>query len=104
MPRPVYVTDGALAPFCADGAFPEYPFGTDLTPVERRLARGLRQLKTWSASKPTLALRAAQGLFDTPADEAQRDALTRLGLAQPRGVHEQLHRALVLRAMRAGER
>lgn len=93
-----------LAPFCADGVFPEHPCGTDLTPIEQRLARGLRQLKTWSASKPTLALRAAQGLFGTPADEAQRDALARLGLAQPRGVHEYLYRALVLRALRAREK
>jgi len=83
--------------------FPEYPFGTDLTPVEQRVARGLRTLKTWSASKPTLALRAVQGLVGVPADEAQRDALARLGLAQPRGVHEHLYRALVLRALRAGE-
>jgi len=93
----------ALAPFYADGVFPEYPFGTDLTPIEQQLARGLRQLKTWSASEPTLALRAAQGLLGTPADEAQRDALARLGLAQPGGVHEHLYRALVLRALRAGE-
>jgi acyl-CoA hydrolase len=93
----------ALAPFCADGVFPQYPFGTDLTPVEQRLARGLRHLKTWSTSKPTLALRVAQGLFGMPADEVQRDALARLGLAQPHGVHERLYRALVLRALRAGE-
>lgn len=33
----------AFAPFRADGLFPQYPFGTDLTPLERRLARGLRQ-------------------------------------------------------------
>jgi acyl-CoA hydrolase len=91
----------ALAPFCAEGVFPEYPFGTDLTPVEQRLARGLRRLKTWSGSKPLLALRAAQGLFATPADDAQQEALARLGLARPRGVQERLYRALVLRALQA---
>ncbi|HMC14487.1 MAG TPA: acetyl-CoA hydrolase/transferase C-terminal domain-containing protein, partial [Albitalea sp.] len=93
----------ALAPFCADGVFPEYPFGTDLTPVEQRLARGLRRLKTWSGSKPVLALRAAQGLLGASADDAQREALARLGLAQPRSVHEHIYRALVLQALRAGE-
>jgi hypothetical protein len=45
----------------------------------------------------------AQGLFGMPADEVQRDALARLGLALPHGVHERLYRALVLRALRAGE-
>jgi len=93
----------ALAPFCADGVFPEYPFGTDLTPVEQRLARGLRRLKTWSQSKPALAARAAQALFGNAADDAQRDALARLGLAQPHGVRDHLYRALVLRALREGE-
>jgi acyl-CoA hydrolase len=92
-----------LAPFCAEGVFAEYPFGTDLTPVEQRLARGLRRLKTWSGSKPELALRAAQGLFGARADDAQREALDRLGLARPRSTHEHLYRALVLRALRAGE-
>ncbi|MBT2322908.1 hypothetical protein J7E62_11180 [Variovorax paradoxus] len=83
----------ALATFRADGLFPEYPFGTDLTPVEQRLARGLRRLKSWSANKPILALRAAQGLLGAPADGGQREALARLGLAQPRDVHERLQRA-----------
>jgi len=82
---------------------PEYPFGTDLTAVEQRVARGLRRLKTWSESKPLLAMRAAQGLFGTAADDAQREALARLGLAQPRGARDHLYRALVLRALRERE-
>jgi acyl-CoA hydrolase len=93
----------ALAPFRADDVLPEYPFGTDLTAVEQRVARGLRRLKTWSESKPLLAMRAAQGLFGTTADDAQREALARLGLAQPRGARDHLYRALVLRALRERE-
>ncbi|MGH8682885.1 MAG: acetyl-CoA hydrolase/transferase C-terminal domain-containing protein [Burkholderiales bacterium] len=41
----------ALAPLRAQGAFPEYPFGTDLTPVEQRLARALQRLKRWSGKQ-----------------------------------------------------
>ena len=93
----------ALAPYRADGLFPEYPFGTDLTPIEQRLARGLKRLKTWSATKPVLAARAAQGLFAMAANDAERQALDRLGLVQPAGLRDHLYRALVLRALRGSE-
>ena len=92
-----------LAPFRADGLLPEYPFGTDLTPVEQRLARGLRRLKEWSAVKPTLALRAAQGLVAMAANDTEREDLARLGLAQPARARDFLYRALVLRALRESE-
>ena len=93
----------ALAPYRADGLFPEYPFGTDLTPIEQRLARGLKRLKTWSATKPVLAARAAQGLFAMAANDAERQALDRLGLVQPAGLRDHLYRALVLRSLRDSE-
>jgi acyl-CoA hydrolase len=90
----------AFAPFRADGLFPEYPFGTDLTPLEQRLARGLRRVKRWSGKRPLLAMRAVQGLLAQRSNDAERDALARLGLAQPRSVRDRLYRALVLRALR----
>jgi hypothetical protein len=90
----------ALAPFQAEGHLPEYPFGTDLTPIEQRLARGLRQLKTWSHDKPRMALRAVRGLFARALDEPEREALARLGLAHPKGAREHLERALLLVALR----
>jgi acyl-CoA hydrolase len=92
----------ALAPFRAEGLLPEYPFGTDLTPLEQRLARCLRRLKAWSEAKPTLALRAIQGLVASAADDAEAEALDRLGLARPTHLRELLYRALVLRALREG--
>jgi acyl-CoA hydrolase len=97
--RPEYL-ETALAPFRADGLFPEYPFGTDLTLVEQRVARALRRLKRWSASKPLLAARAARGLFAASPNDAEREGLVRLRLAQPRSMRDHLYRALVLRALR----
>lgn len=47
--------------------------------------------------------RVAQEPFSARADEAQREALAWLGLAQLRGLWERLYRALVLRALRAIE-
>jgi hypothetical protein len=87
-----------LAPFRAQGLFPEYPFGTDLTPVEQRLARALTRLKRWSGSKPGLALQAARGLL---ARDADQEALGRLGLAPPPTLRGRLYRALVSRALQA---
>jgi acyl-CoA hydrolase len=91
--------DAALAPFRAQGLFPEYPFGTDLTPVEQRLARALKRLKRWSGSKPALALQAARGLLGAHA--ADEEALARLGLAAPTSLRDRLYRALVTRALQA---
>jgi acyl-CoA hydrolase len=89
--------EATLAPFRAQGLFPEYPFGTDLTPVEQRLARALRRLKRWSANKPKLALQAARGLVS--ANAADEEALARLGLAPPTTLRDRLYRALVSRAL-----
>ena len=71
MDHRVCVTDGSRTA----------PFGTDLTPVEQRLARALKRLKRWSGSKPRLALQAARGLLAGAGDE---EALALLGLAPPR--------------------
>jgi hypothetical protein len=91
--------EAALAPFRAQGLFPEYPFGTDLTPVEQRLARALKRLKRWSGSKPGLALQAARGLLAAHATD--EEALARLGLAPPTTLRDRLYRALVIRALQA---
>ena len=91
--------EAMLAPFCAEGMFPEYPFGSDLTPVEQWLVRGLTRLKHWAGSKPKLALQAARGLLLTLA--ADEEALARLGLAEPVTLRERPYRALVLRALQA---
>ena len=100
--RPEWLA-AALAPFRAEGLFAEYPFGTDLTPVEQRLARGLRRLKQWSTSKPLLALQATHALLSAHATASDEEALGRLGLARPATFRDRLYRALVLRALNASD-
>jgi len=97
--RPQHL-ERAVAPFRNDGLFPEYPFGTDLTPVEQRLARALRRVKAWSGARPLLAARALHGLMAAHADPSESEALARLGLVQPRSARERVYRALVIRALR----
>jgi acyl-CoA hydrolase len=101
--RPEWLA-ASLAPFRDEGLLPEYPFGTDLTPVEQRLARGLRRLKQWSSSKPQLALQATRALFFARATATDAEALARLGLARPATLKDRLYRALVLSALHANDR
>jgi hypothetical protein len=93
----------ALAPFRREGLLPEYPFGTDLTPGEQRLARGLRRLKQWSSSKPQLALQATRALLLARATAADEEALARLDLARPATLKDRLYRALVLCSLQADD-
>jgi len=100
--RPEWL-EAALEPFRAEGVFAEYPFGTDLTPLEQRLARGLTRLKQWSTRKPQLALQATRALISARATASDEEALSRLDLAQPATIKERLYRALVLHALHAVE-
>jgi acyl-CoA hydrolase len=93
----------ALAPFRKEGLLPEYPFGTDLTPVEQRLARGLRRLKQWSGSKPKLALQATRALLYARATSSDEEALARLDLSPTATLKDRLYRALVLSALNADD-
>ncbi|HEV8553751.1 MAG TPA: acetyl-CoA hydrolase/transferase C-terminal domain-containing protein [Casimicrobiaceae bacterium] len=97
--RPEWLA-ATLAPFRKEGLLAEYPFGTDLTPVEQRLARALRRLKQWSSSKPQLALRATRTLLLARASATDEEALARLDLARPATLKDRLYRALVLCALR----
>jgi hypothetical protein len=87
----------------AEGLFAEYPLGTDLTPVEQRLARGLTRLKQWSTRKPRLALQATRALLSARATASDAEALSRLDLARPTTLKDRLYRALVLRALHTVE-
>jgi acyl-CoA hydrolase len=97
--QPEYL-EQAFAQFRAEGLFPEYPFGTDLTTIEQRLVRGLRRVKKWSGTKPSLAMRAMLGLLAGRPNDAEHEALARIELAQPRSARDRLYSALVLRALR----
>ena len=87
----------ALAPLKRDGLLPEYPFGTDFTPVEQRLIPALEHLST--ASRSTLARALWQGLRPAAPDETE--CLARLGLTRPRTVAHFAYRALVLGALQS---
>lgn len=91
----------ALAPFRADGTLPDYPLGSDFTPVEQRLVKALVWLKGETATRPgrlRAILRALTGPAATaPAD---REALARMGYAQPAGFGETLYAKLLALALR----
>lgn len=88
----------ALEPF-AD-VLPAYPFGTDLTEDEQRLAPALRRLKEHDGDWPAMARLLFRGLRGEP-EAAHASALGRLDLERPRSLTDRMTRALVLGALRA---
>jgi len=87
----------ALAPFRRDGLLPEYPLGSDFTPVEQRIARALawlgRATATHRGKLATLARALAGG------GEADGEALERMGLSAPRGPGERIEARLLRHAL-----
>jgi hypothetical protein len=92
----------ALAPFRSDGTLPDYPLGSDFTPVEQRLVKALTWLKGATATRGAklrtiLKALTASGSI-SPDDMA---ALERMGYARPSGLGETLYAKLVRLALRA---
>ena len=89
----------ALAPFKAQGLFPDFPFGHDFTPEELKLGAALKYLDAKSRSLPgKLALAAATLRAPTAA---AGPCLGRMDLAEPRGLRERLYARLVSAALDA---
>jgi acyl-CoA hydrolase len=88
----------ALAPFKAEGLLPPFPFGTELTGVEQRLLPALGRLKRAAKQRRQMARLAWQGLGG--GSDEERQALSRMGLAEPRTARERLYRLLVAGALR----
>ena len=91
-------TPRALADRLADerrrGRFPEYPFGSDFTDVERRLIRALRRLGRRSRSRARLlgdALRGDPGAFP--------EEMRRMGLEGPARLRERVSARALARAL-----
>jgi len=82
--------EAVFAPFVERGLFPQYPFGSDLTPVEQVLVPALTALKALPASKLNLIKALWRG-----RPERHREALGRLGLDTPSGLKERLHARLI---------
>ncbi|MEE4329263.1 MAG: acetyl-CoA hydrolase/transferase C-terminal domain-containing protein, partial [Wenzhouxiangella sp.] len=76
--------------------FPEYPFGSDFTPIEQRLIPGLQRLKAMSGNKLGLVLAALRA-----RPEGESEALARLGLDRPDGFSERFYARLIAAVLRS---
>jgi hypothetical protein len=85
-----------LRPSRQMGLLPDYPFGSDFTPVEQRLVRALGWLKSATATTPGKLRTVASALMESAADP---EALQRMGLAEPKGFGEKLEARLVRLAL-----
>jgi hypothetical protein len=88
-----------FAPWRARGLFEDLPFGSDITPEERVLAKALRGLQSATHSWPGKVGAALRALFADVSSPQLRPYLTRMGLAEPRSFSERLQRGLVANAV-----
>ena len=86
-----------LAPFRRDGALPDFPMGSDFTPVEQRLVRALAWLKPRAANTAGKARLAVRALMASPPADAE--AMQRMGLSAPRGLAEKLEARMLALAL-----
>ncbi len=86
-----------LAEFKRQGLFPAFPFGSDFTPVEEKLAPALSRLKRISANKRAVVGCVWRGLRTDPAPH--REALERMQLWEPAGLRDHFYRRLLLGAL-----
>ena len=95
--------DAALAPFRRDGLLPEYPIGSDFTPVEQDLVRALVRLKRDTATRAgkARALWAALWLDESTADAREDATIARMGYDGRETWREALQRRLLRGALRA---
>lgn len=89
-----------LAPYHAQGYFPPFPFGTDLTKDDIELAGSLKALKSLAGGYP---LQVAKGMLLEllrPIPKGIDHHLERLELLRPFGVKERIYRKMVVLALR----
>jgi len=92
-----------LAPFRRDGALPDFPMGSDFTPVEQRLVRALAWLKQQTARPAGKARMVARALVTAARGDAE--AMQRMGLDRPTGLAEKVEaRVLALALARTAGR
>ena len=90
-----------LAPLRRDGTLPDYPLGSDFTPVEQRLVKALTWLKANTATRATKLKTIARALLGARATSPDHlEAIDRMGYAQPTGLGETLYAKLVALALR----
>jgi hypothetical protein len=88
----------ALKPARDAGLLPTFPFGTDFTPVERRLIPALQLLQEAQSSPLRLPGMLWQGFTRRP-DAGDNECLARLGLDAPTTLAERVYRTLVSAAL-----
>jgi len=88
---------GALAPFRADGTLPDYPLGSDFTPVEQRLVRALAWLQARTATRRGKVRTVLEALRPNAHHDAE--ALQRMALAAPHGPGERVQARLLRLAL-----
>ena len=91
----------ALAPMRRDGILPDYPLGSDFTPVEQRLVKALGWLKTNTATRATKLKTIARALLGARASSKEDlEAVARMGYANPSGFSGTLYSKLIALALR----
>lgn len=88
----------SLRPFHKSAALPDYPLGSDFTPVEQRLVKALGWLKSNTATRGA-KLRTVWRALSARTDDSE--ALERMGLSSPSGFGERLEAKLVSLALAA---
>jgi acyl-CoA hydrolase len=88
-----------LSPAREAGWLPDYPFGTDLDPVERRLAAALDLLQQQTARPVGLARSLVRSLSAGLPSPVTQEALARLSLDRPAGIKDRILRRLVAMAL-----
>jgi acyl-CoA hydrolase len=86
-----------LRPLRRSGVLPDYPMGSDFTPVEQRLARALGWLKAQTQAAPGRMRILAAALASGATDDAE--AMQRMDLAAPKGWRERLDARLLAYAL-----
>jgi len=91
----------ALRPLRDQGALPDYPLGTDLTPVERDLKDALGLLKNATATRLGRASTVIKAVFTGEPDDDVAEGLTRMELDAPASIGERIEARLVAYALRS---
>ncbi|MFC4729407.1 acetyl-CoA hydrolase/transferase C-terminal domain-containing protein [Coralloluteibacterium thermophilus] len=89
-----------LRPFRDAGLLPDYPVGSDFTPVEQRLLRALAWLRARTAGRSDRLRTAWRAWRRGPASD-DAEAMARMGLERPAGLRERLDASLVALALEA---
>jgi acyl-CoA hydrolase len=87
-----------LRPLRRGGVLPDYPMGSDFTPVEQRLARALGWLKANTSNGAGRARTLVAAIVSGAPDDAE--AMKRMDLASPAGWRDRLEARLVAYALR----